>query len=509
MEKTLENRNQMKKFFTASVLNAFNVFLAVILALVLSPYILKATGDRLYGIFVLVSSLTGWFSLLDLGIGLSVSRFITLYHTRGDTEKCNQVASSAFFLFLLIGMLCFVLSCLTIAGTWYFQPDMKDREIFNWVLFFFGLAFLVNFPTNVCEGIICGFLRHDINAARLIFFRLSGAVATFLAIWLGGKVIALSIVNLVVNTINFAVVFYLARRVFPEFMPSVRNLSRNLLGEMFRFGMPVFYSQLGETILTRSGMLIISIMISIDAGTPYSLVIVSLAGYAPTLFTAVTDWQTNWFTQLSEKGNAEQFDRARRTVYKTSVYLTAFVAFGYIFWGQQFITRWIGEKYLDIYPALWITALGFWLTYGESRTNWRILLATARHTLFSRLVFIHAMLAVAIGIVLVGFGWGATGVVLGNVLPGFIIYNIIAAVYTCRVTGESVRGSYARILLSQVIASLCLVPAWFFSQYVTATYISLFTVGALSLATYTILIYFFGMTKEERGGLRTEYRDAA
>lgn len=509
MEKTLENRNQMKKFFTASVLNAINIFLAVILALVLSPYILRATGDRLYGIFVLISSFTGWFALLDLGIGLSVSRFITLYHTRGNSEKCNQVASSAFYLFILMGLICFVLSCLTIVGTWYFQPDMKDREIFSWVLFFFGLAFLVNFPTNVCEGIICGFLRHDINAARLILFRLSGAVATFLAIWLGGKVIALSVVNLIVNTVNFAVVFYLARRVFPDFMPSVRNLSRNLIGEMFRFGIPVFYSQLGETILSRSGMLIISTMISIDAGTPYSLVIVSLAGYAPTLYNAVTDWQTNWFTQLNEKGDDVPFDRARRTAYKVSVYLTAFVAFGYIFWGQPFITRWIGDKYLDVYPALCFSAIGFWLTYGESRTNWRLLLATAHHAVFSKLVLIHALLAVAIGMILVYFGWGATGVVLGNVIPGLVIYNVIAAVYTCHVTGQSVCGYYARIGFSQGIACLCLVPAWCFSQYATASYIRLFAVGGLSLATYTALIFLFGLKKEERAGLRSRKRNAA
>lgn len=491
----------MKKFFTASVLNLINIFLAICLALVLSPYILKATGDRLYGIFVLVSSLTGWFSLFDLGIGVSVSRFITLYYTRDDLEQCNKIASTAFFLFVLIGLICFVLSCLMITGTWFFQPDMKDREIFSWVLFFFGLAFLVNFPTNVCEGIICGFLRHDINAVRLIVFRLIGATATFLAIFLGGKVIALSIVNLLVNTINLVFVFCLARRVFPDFFPSFRRLSRKVLGEMIRFGMPVFYSQLGETILNRSGILIISIMISMDAGTPYSLVIVSLAGYATTLLAAVTDWQTNWFTQLSEKGDPKQFDRARQTVYKTSIYLAAFIAFGYIFWGQAFITRWIGEKYLDIYPALFVTAIGFWLTCGESRTNWKILLATARHALFSRLVLVHAVLAVVIGIFLVGFGWGATGVTMGSVIPGFVIYNIVAALYTCRYCAQPVLVYYARNINSQIVACLCLVPAWFFSQYVTASYTRLFMIGGLSLAAYVMLILLFGLTKEERTSL--------
>ena len=489
----------MRVFLTASGLNAINVLLAVLLALVLSPFILNAVGDRLYGVFVLVSSFAGWFSLLDFGIGTAVSRFITVHYTKNDGPAANETANSALYLFLLTGFICFLLSLAVMGGVRFFSPAMPDLPTFSKVLFFFGLAFMVNFPTNVCEGIILGVMRHDLNAARAILFRLLGALGVWLAILCGGKVVAISVVTLVVNSINFIIVFLMARHVMPEFQPGLRFFRKERILEMFRYSMPVFFTQVGETVLNRSGMIILSVMVALEAVTPYSLVIVSLAGYSTILFQALTNWQTNWFTRLDTLNDEDRFRNSRRFIFKLSLLLTLFIAFGYLGWGQAFIIRWIGEKYLIAWPGLVLTMGYFVFCYSLSATCWRILLAKGRLRCYAVLTQVHSLISVLLGILFVFCGYGITGLAAASLLPGLVIHSILIPVYTCRITGDSVWRFYRGNLTTFLTGLLALVPVAVITWYYAApSYGRLFPLGIIGLLTYFPLAFLFSFSTEER-----------
>ena len=79
-----------------------NRALAIAIALVLSPYIVSEVGLAAYGFWAVVSGLTAWTALLDLGVGSSLAPFVAEAHERGARARVRSVISAG--LLLLLGV---------------------------------------------------------------------------------------------------------------------------------------------------------------------------------------------------------------------------------------------------------------------------------------------------------------------------------------------------------------------------------------------------------------------
>ena len=76
---------------------AFNILgksWGIIIALFLTPYTISCIGVERYGVWALVSVVTSYFGLLDLGIGSSYVKYIAEYHTKRDCLQINRIVNS-------------------------------------------------------------------------------------------------------------------------------------------------------------------------------------------------------------------------------------------------------------------------------------------------------------------------------------------------------------------------------------------------------------------------------
>src|SRR4051812_35973855 len=62
---------------------------------VVAPYLVRHLGESGYGLWVLIASLTGYFSLLDLGVRGSVGRHIAFHRARAEQAGVNSALSTA------------------------------------------------------------------------------------------------------------------------------------------------------------------------------------------------------------------------------------------------------------------------------------------------------------------------------------------------------------------------------------------------------------------------------
>src|SRR3954447_27040233 len=72
----------------------------LILGLIMLPFNVRHLGQAAYGLWVLVTSLTTYFAMLDLGYGSAQVKFAAQYRARRDTTALNEIASTLFFLFM-------------------------------------------------------------------------------------------------------------------------------------------------------------------------------------------------------------------------------------------------------------------------------------------------------------------------------------------------------------------------------------------------------------------------
>ena len=77
--------------------------LAIVIGLFTTPLILGQLGQVDYGVFALVGSLSAYFGILDFGIGGGLTRFMSFYHERGDTQRISTFAVFGLLFYLVLG----------------------------------------------------------------------------------------------------------------------------------------------------------------------------------------------------------------------------------------------------------------------------------------------------------------------------------------------------------------------------------------------------------------------
>src|SRR5512142_1545866 len=83
------------------------VLLAVnlVLGILMMPFNVRHLGTTDYGLWMLVASMTYYFSLLDLGYGSGIVRDITEADAHGDLDGVNEVASTFVVVYSVLGVL--------------------------------------------------------------------------------------------------------------------------------------------------------------------------------------------------------------------------------------------------------------------------------------------------------------------------------------------------------------------------------------------------------------------
>ena len=68
-------------------------------------HVVRHLGVECYGLWILIGSLTGYFTLLDLGVGAAVGRNVAYRRAKGDAEGALAILSTALALLTGVGLL--------------------------------------------------------------------------------------------------------------------------------------------------------------------------------------------------------------------------------------------------------------------------------------------------------------------------------------------------------------------------------------------------------------------
>ena len=76
---------------------------------VLTPFLIRSLGAEGYGTWTLITALTGYVSLMALGVPMACVRYLAGHVAERDTRKANQVIGSCAGLYLMVGAAALVL----------------------------------------------------------------------------------------------------------------------------------------------------------------------------------------------------------------------------------------------------------------------------------------------------------------------------------------------------------------------------------------------------------------
>ena len=71
----------------------------MLVGLLVLPFNIAHLGKAAYGLWVLTTSVTAYFSVLDMGYSGAIVKFVAEHRARRDTRALNEVLSTTFYLY--------------------------------------------------------------------------------------------------------------------------------------------------------------------------------------------------------------------------------------------------------------------------------------------------------------------------------------------------------------------------------------------------------------------------
>src|SRR5690606_2922508 len=91
--------SQLKK---GAILSYITIFLANIVGLVLTPFIIRSLGDSEYGLYTLLGALVAQIAVLNLGLNNTAIRFVSKYRAESNRDAEKSFLGTVMLIYVAI-----------------------------------------------------------------------------------------------------------------------------------------------------------------------------------------------------------------------------------------------------------------------------------------------------------------------------------------------------------------------------------------------------------------------
>jgi O-antigen/teichoic acid export membrane protein len=464
----------------------------------LTPFLLRQLGVDAYGLWILITSVVAYGSLLDFGVANAVTKYVAQYHAEGRIEQARSLVATALWLYLGLGLLAIVLGALlapVLPKLLGLPPDQHATA--SWLTLLSALGLSVSLPSATTIAVLRGLHRFDLaNVVGIIGMTLFTG-ATIAALLLGGGLLGMVAVNVPVTLITQLPAIWLVNHAAPELHFGLRGASRSLLKTVTSFSSTLFVINAASQLQTKTDEIVIGISLPIADVTPYSI-----ARRLSELPQLLTEQFMKVLMPLASQLQAEHDDRRLRALYLTSTRLTLAVflplALGVVILAQPFIAVWVGAPYGQYaYLVLILTAASFMMT-----SQWpagAILLGMGRHRILAVITLGSALVNLGLSLTLV-HPFGLAGVALGTLIPATIENLGCVLPYAMRVNKVSLRLVLTEIYLPTLLPAVPMSAVLYGLRelFQPASYVSIAAIGGAGLLVYLLGYVLIGAGQTER-----------
>lgn len=197
---------------------------AISLQLATVPILLWVWGEARYGSWLLLSALTTYLTLSDLGFAQAATNDMTVSMSNNRTDEARRTFHSLLALGLLIGSVVILIGA-ALAALLSLTELMNLRGISELEAKAVTLVLAVQVAFAILSGGLSGALRAEGRFATMSMInnsaRLAEGVACLAAAAAGGGVIGAAVAMLLVRVLNVGLVFWLLLRGTPVFRPGI------------------------------------------------------------------------------------------------------------------------------------------------------------------------------------------------------------------------------------------------------------------------------------------------
>lgn len=467
------------------------ILFETVIGLVMLPFNLQHLGAAQYGLWILAGSVTVHFSVLDLGYGGALVKFIAQYRAQQNRRALNEIASTMFFLLAGFGLVAYLLAALVAfnLGTLFPKITPDQAALGKWLLLIIGVHVALSFPFNIFGGVTSGFQRYDAN--NIVAMATSATVAGVnVALLLAGySLVTLVACTTLVRVIAYFVYMRNAYRVYPDLRIRPSLFHRARLREV-------------------TGFSVYSAVINWANKLNYQmdgLVVGALVGSAAVAVWAVAERIVSGTQRLTNQLNGVLFpvivhsdttDDKRRLQQillqgtRLSLATVIPIATALMMLADPLVRSWAGEEMVAAAPVLQILAIAVVIRVGNA-TGSTLLKGSGQHKVVAFTNIGAGLVNLVLSVVLVR-AYGLVGVAVGTLIPIAVASACILNPAACRRVGLPIGRMVLHSVVPAVWPALLVAAMLAWTRGISAgTFLAVAAQGALGGALYLAL--FFGL----------------
>ncbi|HEY5589183.1 MAG TPA: hypothetical protein VIK86_09555 [Candidatus Paceibacterota bacterium] len=331
-----------KQLILNIIANFLSVLVSLLVSLFLTPYIVLRIGKEAYSFVPISNNFTSYLWILSTAFTSMTARFVTIRVHSNDIDAANDYYSTSFFTNLIIVFISSII-CLAIILNLNIILNIPEN-IFSDVQFLFIIiftAFIINVATNSFSLPAFCMNRLDISSiigiisivARLI-------VVIVLFAFFAPKVYFIGLSVLVVIVTQGILNIFVAKRIMPNLIISLKHLKLKIIYELFTAGIWNSFTQLSSILITGLDLLIANIMLGTSASG-----ILAVAKTAPMalqmLINVVPTAFNPYLTILYAKEDRVLFNSELKYTLKFTSIITGIPIAGFIALSSVFFKLWV------------------------------------------------------------------------------------------------------------------------------------------------------------------------
>lgn len=409
------------------VANLFGVGVNLLNQIVLVPFYIVYWGNELYCDWIVLSALTAFFSMSDVGLNTVIQNRFSIKLAENDIKECNSLLAdnviiiTAIFVIILAGMFCYV-------NLFDLREQMDINVLSREEASFIFLMLLVNVFVKMYSGVENAIYRATHNASRAVYFdqitMLSVVMITFITLACHLPLWLLSVLICVPNVL-LVVIKHIDTRKYYHYHFRLSDVNIPLLKQVALPSVSFLSFPLGNAVVLQGYTLLVNKFYGADSVVLYNTTR-TMCNFIKTLLGTV---QNSVWPEYSICYGRKDFAGMRRLHRKSimvallgsvgiSVFLMLFGPYIYEFWTRHQV---VFQYSLMAAYLLVIIVENFWSASSVA------LMATNNHSVSGVLFVITTVMSLLLAFVVAKNGGSLYQIVLT-----MLLIHLILSGYTIR-----------------------------------------------------------------------------
>lgn len=489
--------NQIK---AGAVLSYLSLILTVIISLIYTPIMIKALGQTEYGVYSLMAAFVGYLTILDMGLGNAIVRYIARTRATNDRDEESKLSGMFFVLFTILGSIVVIVGVIM-----YYQIDLlfgntleaEELKLAKQMAVILILNFAISFPLSVFGALI---QAHE----RFVFIKLIAIVrsvviplVTVPLLFMGqGSIMLVTISSLV----NIACLLLNVVYCFKNLGIKIKfgYFDKKKLREILIYSSFIFLNAIMDKIYWSTDQIVLGSVTGANQVAIYAVAMQFIMIYI-SISTAISGLFLPKVSIMDMKGaNSKDFSNIFIKIGRIQAHVMWLILGSFIIVGQAFIKIWVGGTYSDAFYIVLIIMIPLTISLIQN-TGISILQAKNLHAFRSVTFLAVATLNVFISIP-IAKTYGTLGVAAITAITLFINQVVILNPYYYLKLKIDILSFWRNVSKSIFVLIVSLIITLLIKGIlkINSAITELLSMGSIFVSIYCILTWFISMNKYEK-----------